>query len=546
MRKFLILLLCFTVCLPAAFGASAAKPALPDNIYFRAMRDEMDRTLKKLRSKNAPAPYYVAYKLSRQFEFSMDASLGELFSEKTEPGERLSAAVILGVGSDKNDQLGFDNNRFYYMPSSRAFVGDSYDAIRHALWHLTDAEYIISLDSYVKKQAYKRKKQLPADLPDVTPAPQAAVFEDKGTFAVPDAAKWGKILKRLSAQGKTVSQLEDFGVFFQVDAREDYYLNSLGGAYQIPFTRAKLTLYAQLRNKDGYEQSFNETVSIPDYLNPDEKELTEKTDAFLTEMAERYNAYKAETYLGPVLFRPRAAAAFIMDNFVLAVENVKPLLSDEYEQDETAGWFREKKGMRVLSNVLDISDKPLLREYKGLPLVYMPVDDEGVPSQDLQLTSLGRLRVFPLSRRPLGEDHHSNGHARLSGHSYPRERLTNVFVQAKAPLTEEALNGEFLEMCRDWEQEYCYEVESFGSSNKTNRAWRVYTEDGRRVPAYGLDFSNLLSRSLRDIAAVGGEEQVFYGAGDGNTVITPSLLLEEAEILPADAKPDQARFVPKP
>ena len=101
-------------------------------------------------------------------------------------------------------------------------------------------------------------------------------------------------------------------------------------------------------------------------------------------------------------------------------------------------------------------------------------------------------------------------------------------------------------MCRDWEQEYCYEVESFGSSNKTNRAWRVYTEDGRRVPAYGLDFSNLLSRSLRDIAAVGGEEQVFYGAGDGNTVITPSLLLEEAEILPADAKPDQARFVPKP
>lgn len=546
MRKFLILLLCFAAFLPAGYGASAPKPALPDNIYFRAMQDEMNRTLKKLRSKNAPAPYYAAYKLSRRFEFSLAASLGELFVEKPEPAETLSATVILGVGSDKNDQLGFENNSFYYEPYSQDRVGLSYDAIRHTLWRLTDAEYIMSLDSYVKKQAYKRKKQLPSSLPDVTPAPQAAVFEDKGVFAEPDEAEWGRILKRLSAQGKAVSQLENFEVSLKISAREDYYLNSLGGAYQIPFTRAKVTFFAQLRNKDGYEQFFRETVPVPDYSAPDEKELAEKTDAFLTEMAERYNAYKAETYLGPVLFRPRAAAAFITDNFALAVENVKPLLSDQYEQDETAGWFREKKGMRVLSNVLDVSDKPLLREYKGLPLVYMPVDDEGVPAQNLQLTSLGRLRVFPLSRRPLGEGHQSNGHARLSENFYPRERLTNIFVEAKTPLSEETLNEEFLEMCRDWDLEYCYEVESFGSSNKTNRAWRVYAEDGRRVPAYGLDFHNLLSRSLRDIAAAGGEEGVFYGAQDATTVITPSLVLEEAEILPQDAKPDQAPFVPKP
>ncbi len=115
------------------------------------------------------------------------------------------------------------------------------------------------------------------------------------------------------------------------------------------------------------------------------------------------------------------------------------------------------------------------------------------------------------------------------------------------PLSEESLNDEFLAMCRDWEQEYCYEVESFQGADMSNRAWRVYAKDGRRVPVYGLNI-NLSPRSLRDVAAAGGEERVSYWGGDslGYTVVTPSLLLEEAEILPSDAKPDREPFVPKP
>ncbi|MBO5012330.1 MAG: hypothetical protein J6C49_07835, partial [Elusimicrobiaceae bacterium] len=112
----------------------------------------------------------------------------------------------------------------------------------------------------------------------------------------------------------------------------------------------------------------------------------------------------------------------------------------------------------------------------------------------------------------------------------------------KTPLSEEALQEEFLAMCRDWELEYCYELETF------DRAWRVYAEDGRRVPAYGLDLKNISTRSLRDIAAAGGEDAVYYTGNSDRpgTVVTPSLLLEEAEILPMDAKPDRAPFVPKP
>lgn len=541
MRKFLVFALCFAVFLPPAV-AKQAQPSLPDNVYFRAMQDEMNRTLKELRSPGSPAPYYAAYKLRHALTLSVWASLGQLRLSSFGPEERLSGVTILGVGSDKNDQLGFENNRFSYDPFGSRNISSSYDGIRRDLWNLSNSEYRMSLDSFVKKQAYKRKKELSTTLPDLVPAPQAAVFEEVEKFDLPDTAKWEEIVKKLSAKGKNVSQLDNFEAEFTDNHWEYYYLNSLGGAYQTLFYRVTLTLSARLRNRDGHVQSFYEDIPISDYRTPDEKALEEKTDAFLAEMLERYNAYKAESYLGPVLLRPHAAAQFIENDFVWHMENVKPLLSDLYEQDPYAGSFREKKGMRVLSNVVDIVDKPLLREYKGLPLFYMPVDDEGVPSQELKLTSLGRLRAFPLSRRPLAEGHESNGHARLSSYSYPRESLTNVFVEPKTPLSEEALQEEFLAMCRDWELEYCYELETF------DRAWRVYAEDGRRVPAYGLDLKNISTRSLRDIAAAGGEDAVYYTGNSDRpgTVVTLSLLLEEAEILPLDAKPDRAPFVPKP
>ena len=405
-------------------------------------------------------------------------------------------------------------------------------------------------DAYVQKQAYKRQKALPDTLPDVTPAPQAAVFEDAGEFSLPDMKKWEETVKKLSAKGKDLSWIENFTVSFKIEREETYYLNSLGGAYQIPFTKTDLKLKARFRNQDGYLQEAEDTIQLSGFDAPDEKALEEKTDAFLVDAAQMYNAYKAEAYLGPVLFRPAAAAQFVQQQFVWNVENVKPLLSNRYENDESSGLFRDKKGMRVISNVVDVIDKPLLREYQGKPLVFMPVDDEGVPSQNLQLTSQGRLRVLPQTRRPLGENHQSNGHARMNFYTYPRESLTNTFVEPKMPLSEKELEEEFLAVCQDWELEYCYQIDVYENINGSlvNRAWRVYAQDGRKVPAFGLDLRNLYSRSLRDIIAAGDDKEVIYfqRAYGPSTIVSPSLLLEEIEILPSDVKPDKPPFIDKP
>ncbi len=550
MRKFLTLSFVFVFMLCALAGGAKPAPKLPDNMFFRAMQDEMKRTLKEFRPKDGPALYYVAYKLLYSSSFVRQASFGQLYPFDKLSDPELAATVVLGVGSDKNDQLGFENNRFYYAPQKTLNVPLSYDGIRRMLWLITDAEYLVSADSFVKKQAYKRQKALSDELPDRVTAEQTSVFEEMGGFSFPDAKKWEDIIKNLSSRGKKSYWLENFTASVEIEREETYYLNSLGGAYQIPFSRGIVKLTALLRNKDGYRQLMEENIVLADFHQPDEDLLSQKTDEFLVSLAERYNAYKTEAYLGPVLLRPQASARFIMNNFGIQTENVQPLLSADYEQDQTAGNFRDKKGMRVISNVVDVFDKPHLRDYNGKPLAFMPVDDEGVAARELQLTSLGRLRELPLTRRPLTPEHQSNGHSRMSMYSYPRETLTNLLVEPQKPLSEEALNEEFIAVCQDWGLEYCYEVEAIDdrSGEVVNRAWRVYAEDGRKVPVFAMDLLSLSSRSLRDIIAAGADRDVFYFEGGDlrRTVIAPSLLLEEAEILQSDVKPDKPTFVPKP
>lgn len=122
--------------------------------------------------------------------------------------------------------------------------------------------------------------------------------------------------------------------------------------------------------------------------------------------------------------------------WVRGVEKNKPLLSAAFEDDPEAGELRNKVGMRVMSMVADVYDRPHLREFKGRRLPnFAPVDDEGVATQDLTLVSGGKLVQLPSSRRSVKKGEKSNGHAFFLN-SYPRERLTTVVVEPKNPLSE--------------------------------------------------------------------------------------------------------------
>lgn len=259
-----------------------------------------------------------------------------------------------------------------------------------------------------------------------------------------------------------------------------------------------------------------------------------------------------------MLLTPPAAGNFLRTVLVQNLQNTHPLLSAQTETDPTAGKLRGNMGLRVLSNVVDVYDRPQQTHFNGKALSgYLPVDDEGVTAQELPLVLGGKLRTLPRTSRPIEKGNKSNGHAFLTQLSFPRERLTNVFVEAKHPYPHTQLEQQLLEKCRALELEYCYILPVFPAKKDQTAllyATRLYSQDGHKETVYGLKLNELTPRALRDIVAAGDDPHVVHspvGPYENpnfptQSVVTPSLLIEEMELVPDDIKPDKKPFVKRP
>lgn len=556
MKKFLLSLLLCVAC-----GAVSAQK-LPDNFYFKAMKDELVRTLKSLHRPGVPRPFYAAYKVEHLQEVSAVASLGALYPAVQSDGQ-VNIFAVLNIGTRQNDSLGYAHESYYYeyayKPRTARVVGKNYHGLRQALWEVTDEAYVFAAETYQQKQAYKRQKNMLQNGPDFVPGKQGSYAQEIPAFKAYDLKELQNWATQLSARGKAHPYLEELEVEISPVQKDTYYLNSLGGFYQRSRTAVYVGWKAQLRNQDGYKKSLTRRLWLTDINKNTFAQLSEKTDEFLQEVHGVYQAKKADTYVGPVLLTPAAAGGFIKAVLVRNLQKINPLLSRKTETDPMAGKLRDKLNLRVMSNVVDVTDRPFEKEFNGAPLGgFMPVDDEGVAAQELTLISGGKLRALPRSSRPVAKGDKSNGHARMTDMSLPREMLTNVFVTAKNPVAVADLEQQLLDKCRALELEYCYILPQFAplTKNKTELLWaqKIYTADGHKETVYGLKLSDVTPRSLRDIVAAGDDPDVSYiqplaYGGDfvpEQSIVTPSLLLEELELVPDDKKADKPPFVKKP
>ena len=128
-------------------------------------------------------------------------------------------------------------------------------------------------------------------------------------------------------------------------------------------------------------------------------------------------------------------------------------------------------------------------------------------------------------------------------------------MEAQQPVSAEELEQQLLEKCKALELEYCYILPSFPTNGAAiPAAQRVYTKDGHKETVYGLKLADLTPRALRDIMAAGNDPEILQTVLPSSvkqtvptqSIITPSLLLEELELVPDDAKPDKPPFVSKP
>ncbi|MBU2573336.1 MAG: hypothetical protein KKH28_04590 [Elusimicrobia bacterium] len=542
-----------------------------DDQPLAAMGDELARSMAKLKMDDLARPYYVGYYMLESSNVYVSASFGAVISTSAGVSRSLAADVRIGSRSFDNTGYAGDDYQSYRPFYASAPEEEDYDALRFSLWSLTDQAYKGALETYSRKKAYLKKKNLKEIYDDLSAEKPEVLIEEGPGAADFDPGKWKEYVKKLSAVFKKYPRIQNSDVSADYAARTYRFVNSEGSRYR--FRRDKLTLSISaavqtgegLKFNDGREFHWPTLAAAPAF-----EALAAETEKFAGEMSWLVDSSTAGIYLGPVLFEDQAAAEFFNQLLVENVSFVKAPLADNDEYRKyyvDSGAFLNKLNMRVTAPFLNVYDDPLQAEFRGTELMgSYRIDTEGVRPGKLELVRNGKLVNFYMSRSPVKRFKTSNGHGRGHITEFPSARPGNVFIMSERTASRAELKKKMLETAKELELDYAVIIRRMAPADtkrmeellaKPALVYKVSVKDGSEELVNGVEFTGVGFRALRDIILTSDEHYVynFYQPGPlyysrgyvPAAIIAPSsILVQEMELQKTEQKPDRQPYLPHP
>jgi predicted Zn-dependent protease len=554
--------------LAAVLGALLiALPAVaqaPDDVVFRAMQDELDRTMQSLRLESMSPPYFLSYRIQDVDETTIQARYGAL--TQAEESRPRYFSIDLRVGSPDLDNSSFIGGmRDVYRRRANFANEDDYRSLRHDLWLQTDQAYKSALENLSRKNAYLQVHPPQEVIPDFSAAAPYVLAGPPGVLPL-DPAAWQREVEAAAREFDDFPGLQDWNVSYFGRASTVRYLNSEASRHMKGQAIQRIDVNATVQASDGQRlNGFLAFTARDEDAPPSGEALKVAVRSMAGELQAMAAAPRLNEYAGPVLFDGFAAAQLISQLFVA---QLTPPRQPIYAEDWMAQSAPDPKLVgrlqrRVLPAFVTIEDDPTRGTWGGVRLAgSQTVDDEGVPCQPLTLVDKGRLVNLPMSRTPTAKLHESNGHARVmvSGMSVPTP--SNLIVRTSEPVADPI--AELRRLAREFGSDYGLLVTRLADPNVDDRyrwnerrtqgppellaaplfVYKVYVSDGHREPVRGLIFEEVSIRTLRDIGAMGKEVAVYnlaqsFGPMDYRypiSIVTPSILVEEMEL---KANPDR-------
>lgn len=570
--------------------SQSSDPSIPaDEVLLRAMRDELQRSKQLAVVAGKDAPYFFSYSLTDAETLRISAANGAVVNVAHSRFRSPDAQVRVG-------SYDFDNTGHIYsgIYSGSRYDGnwpldDDYASFRTELWLSTDRAFKTAVESMARKRASLNNSAASSaePLPDFS---KVAPVVSIGKVSRPkvDEEAWTGRAARLAAVFNNYKDVLSSGMELQLITGPTTLMNSEGTA--VRYNDHMFWLYAKAEGQAPDGMLMHDAVSIQS-LDLDKFATEADMRKALAEVGENVRALvtapAAESYSGPVLMEPRAAAQLLAQ---LLGDNLRvprrPLSDPGRNVPFTPSEFETRIGGRVLPETFDVIDDATQSSYNGKPLVgFYPFDMEGVPPKPVSVVEKGVLKSFLTTRQPIRGFPVSNGHARLPG-SYGSfaAAIGNLFVKSSETSSLADLKKRLIEMTAMRGKPYGMLVRkldypySAGTSDLQSLAqasaqsggsarpvspplliYRVYP-DGREELVRGLRFRGLTSRALRDILAASSETEMFdfvnvaaplaiLGAGGylaPASVISPGLLFDELELEPPQDQLPKHPTVPPP
>jgi TldD protein len=538
--------------------ASAAPAAPSADPVLQVMQAELSRAATGL-AQSDPAPYFLSYTVYDQHMIMLVGSYGSLLTD-TELHRR-QADVTMRIGSPALDNT-HGQSRSSGMVSGILPYGNEANSLSRVLWELTDRAYKRSSPAFLNVKTNTAVRAEEEDKsPDFSKEPPVTHTSEEAKLPELDRAAWQAEIRRISSVFRKYPNVYYANVVLQVQDAKQRKVSSEGTAIITPSVSTRLVMEAQTRADDGMDLLRVETFQAPSAKAlPDEGELTAKAEKMATDLDALRKAPVAEPYAGPALLSGRAAAVFFHEVLGHRMEGHR-------QRDEDEGQtFTKKVGQEVLPKFLSIVDDPTKKEINGVKLAgSYEYDDEGVPAQKVEVITDGVLKNFLMSRMPIKNFDHSNGHGRNQPGLMPTGRQGNLIVSSSQTVPEQNMRQKLIDEIKKQNKPYgLYFDDIQGGFTLTTRqlpqafqvlpvvVYKIYADGRPDELVRGVDIVGTPLAALTRIIATSDEQHVFNGvcgAESGSvpvSAVAPAMLFSEMEVQKRGHEHDRPPILPPP
>lgn len=503
---------------------------------FKAMEDEMDRSMKELKLEGNETPFYIYYSIFQAKRGKVAGTMGAILESNLNDAVWGGVSVKMGnyaltdeKYTDKVNRVSH-NDGFFSMP-----LDMSYDGIRRSLWMQTNNTYKGAVETYKNKTAQMKRQGISIDdlpSPDYSKEEVRVVMQDRleDDFSVDE---FEHLVKELSSQFKNHEEVVESDVVLKFQNVMHYGLTSEGIKFQAPCRFYILTVNATMLDESN--RSFSQSL---EYYNtsfrelPDIKELSSDINVLVENMHVNKKADKfSDVYYGPVLFMDDAGVEMCYKH---VFKKGKGLIASPRNliYNKKDGLFRAKSktwvdyiGKKVVDRKLTFELKPLMSEYKGKSLIgSFSVDMDGlIPRESELLIKDGILNQQIVGRIPTAAQHQSMRHRRFyidNNRVMLKSGPSVIKISSNEVKSLDELKSDMVEMAKEEGLDYVFVVKPIAShANKAPiNYYKVNVNDSSEKIVSGVGFK-YGERSLIKV----------NGLGDGEFVMN-SLLPDYAQI----------------
>ncbi len=498
-----------------------------DEDIFKAMEIEINRAMENLKVENLQNLYYISLRLKDIKIKTVNFSFG--FEDSRDESYYRNLSTIVRVGTPEFDQTNFSPSfdfGFYDMDYFTSIpIEDDLYVLRQAFWLSIDNAFKEAQEKFSKKKGFIEHHPQEKYFPDFIKIEKPFVYID----TMPEILEFSKIYeisKNISSYLKKNDFLNDGNVTLFSILKKQYFLDSEGSKHLRIEPIYSIQVSFDCFSLNFYPLSLNKNFVFKDSI-PKEEDIKKEIDEMINYLSKIREKEPLDSYSGPVIFEGEGSTSFFLSLLGKGVSGVREPLSDQsYSMPFKKGGFLGKKlNQKVMPAGFDVWDKPNLKEYNGVKLIgYLPVDDEGIKAEDIQIVKEGKLINLPMRRTAFEDYINLNGHSREGQFTIIStdvdSTVTNLIIEDKNGLEGEEFFKKVEEYCEkegiekvliikglkksfsmsDLETDVFSFVEGLKSALSSPMVVYLYNiKTKEREPIWGLDFSSISENVLKDI-----------------------------------------------